>query len=296
MRAREPLWVKPPPNPASGLGQRLRLVTTRDSSPTAVPGNAGQASAHEAAFLSNLALIDGVVRFICQRHKLSGSEAEDFSSEVRLRIVDNDYEVFRRFQQRSQPAHVSDRRHPANLSGLPESPLGQVADPSAEARRLGPAGHQARAAARARGLALRGGVSRCCGPTRASPPPNPTLQRSRSGCRNGRAAPWSAKRRSRPLPAADGAVGRIRILSEERRDADPAGSRPRSAAPCKRLATRTGCILRLKFQEGLGIADIARALHLEQKPLYRRLDGLLDRLRSRARGCRHRSAGRVLRS
>ena len=39
-------------------------------------------------------------------------------------------------------------------------------------------------------------------------------------------------------------------------------------------------ILRLRFQEDLGVADIARALNLEQKPLYRRLDNLLGGLRS----------------
>ena len=39
-------------------------------------------------------------------------------------------------------------------------------------------------------------------------------------------------------------------------------------------------ILRLRFQDGLAVADIARALHLDQKPLYRRFEELLRRLRA----------------
>ena len=39
-------------------------------------------------------------------------------------------------------------------------------------------------------------------------------------------------------------------------------------------------ILKLRFWEGLTIADISRALHLEQRPLYRRMDRLLAGLRT----------------
>src|SRR5262249_17409108 len=38
-------------------------------------------------------------------------------------------------------------------------------------------------------------------------------------------------------------------------------------------------ILRLRFWESMGVADIARTLGVEQKPLYRRLAALLVRLR-----------------
>src|SRR5262249_45050717 len=39
-------------------------------------------------------------------------------------------------------------------------------------------------------------------------------------------------------------------------------------------------ILRLCFYEEFSVADIARTLQLEQKPLYRRLENLLSRLRN----------------
>jgi len=34
-------------------------------------------------------------------------------------------------------------------------------------------------------------------------------------------------------------------------------------------------ILKMRFEEGVAVADIARALHLEQRPLYRTLERLL---------------------
>jgi RNA polymerase sigma factor (sigma-70 family) len=263
-------------NPARGLGQRLRLVTNRDSRPTALPGNAGQASAHEAAFLSNLALIDGVVRFICQRHKLSGSEAEDFSSEVKLRIVDNDYEVFRRFQQRSslrtyltvviQRIYLDYRNH-----------LWGKWRPSAEARRLGPL------AIRLERLLARDGLrfEEACEVLRTNEGVTATEadlaeiavrlpQRTRRS--------MVSEEALESMPATHGAFDDP-ILSEERHKATRRVLNALGGA-MKTLPDQDRLILRLKFQEGLGIADIARALHLEQKPLYRRLDGLLDRLRT----------------
>jgi RNA polymerase sigma factor for flagellar operon FliA len=45
------------------------------------------------------------------------------------------------------------------------------------------------------------------------------------------------------------------------------------------LGDQDRLILRLRFQDGLTIANIARALHLEQKPLYRRFEALLHQLR-----------------
>ena len=46
------------------------------------------------------------------------------------------------------------------------------------------------------------------------------------------------------------------------------------------LGDQDRVILRLRFQDGLAVADIARALHLDQKPLYRRFDALLNQLRA----------------
>ena len=79
--------------PANGPSQRLRIVSTRDADGAATPTSSSTTESCEALLLANLHVIDGVVRFVCQRHRLNPTEAEDFSSEVRLRLVDNDYNV-----------------------------------------------------------------------------------------------------------------------------------------------------------------------------------------------------------
>ncbi len=43
-------------------------------------------------------------------------------------------------------------------------------------------------------------------------------------------------------------------------------------------------ILRMRFEDGFTVADVARALDLRQKPLYRRVEGLLRRLRRELEG------------
>lgn len=260
---------------AGGLSRRLRLVATDDACPNASPANADHRSAFEAVFLANLTVIDGVVRFVCQRHKLHGSEAEEFSSEVKLRLVENDYEVFRRFQQRSslrtyltiviQRIYLDYRNH-----------LWGKWRPSAEARRLGPL------AIRLESLLARDGLrfDQACEVLRTNEGVTATESdlaeiAVRLPQRPGRAR---VGEEALDLVPASGDFD-DRVLSRERREA----SRRVLAAlggAVKALGDQDRLILRLKFQNGLGIADIARALHLEQKPLYRRLDALLHRLRA----------------
>src|SRR4029077_12843055 len=55
----------------------------------------------EALFLANLPVIDAVVKQVCRRHHLSSAEADDFASEVRLHIIERNYETLRKFEGRS---------------------------------------------------------------------------------------------------------------------------------------------------------------------------------------------------
>jgi RNA polymerase sigma factor (sigma-70 family) len=260
--------------PASGPGQRLRLVTTRDPSPNAAPAGTADSSAYEAEFLKHLPLVDSVVGFVCQRHKLKESEADDFRSEVRLRLMDRDYEVFRRFQQRSslrtyltiviQRIYLDYRNR-----------LWGRWRPSAEARRLGPL------AIRLETLLWQDRLpfDQACEIMRTNEGVMATeSDLAEIACR----LPLRQRRAVVGEEALDGVPSDgafdDRILSKERQDAARrvAGA---LAGAIKSLGDQDRLILRLKFQEGLGVADIARALHLEQKPLYRRLDMLLQTLR-----------------
>jgi RNA polymerase sigma factor for flagellar operon FliA len=221
-------------------------------------------------------VIDSVVRYVCHRNKLGGSEAEDFGSEVRLRLVENDYEVFRRFQQRSslrtyltvviQRIYLDYRNH-----------LWGKWRPSAEAVRLGPL------AIRLERLLARDGLrfDEAC-----------EVLRTNEGvlATEFDLAEIAVRLPQRPrrsfvgddaldgVPAVDGELDN-RILSTETQAETRRILRALGSA-VETLAAQDRLILRLKFQEGLSVADIARALHLEQKPLYRRVDALLLQLRA----------------
>jgi DNA-directed RNA polymerase specialized sigma24 family protein len=55
----------------------------------------------EQLFLAELALIERVSAWVCARHCLRGADAEDFASTVKLRFIENDYEILGRFEGRS---------------------------------------------------------------------------------------------------------------------------------------------------------------------------------------------------
>ena len=51
--------------------------------------------------VDNLPLVDSVVRTIARRHGLSADQQDELGSSVKLKLVENDYEVLRKFEGRS---------------------------------------------------------------------------------------------------------------------------------------------------------------------------------------------------
>ena len=56
----------------------------------------------EDLFLSQLPNIEGIIASICNRRRLFGADAEDFASQVKLKLIDDDYAVLRKFAGRSR--------------------------------------------------------------------------------------------------------------------------------------------------------------------------------------------------
>ena len=91
----------------------------------------------EQLFLSELALIERVIAWVCARRCLRGAEAEDFGSTVKLRLIENDYEILGRFEGRSSlKTYMTVVVHRLYLDYQTQR-FGKWR-PSAEARRLGP--------------------------------------------------------------------------------------------------------------------------------------------------------------
>ena len=104
---------------------------------------------YQRLLLDHLDLINQIVRTVGRRRHLSATEQEDFASFVHLRLVDDDYAILRKFQNRSTLwtylAAVIER---LSLDFCAEK-WGRWR-PSAMAERLGPVAVAARAARHSR--------------------------------------------------------------------------------------------------------------------------------------------------
>jgi RNA polymerase sigma factor (sigma-70 family) len=84
-----------PPDPDNR--QRPVEPPVLDAGAPSPPVNPG-----EALFRSNLEVVEWAIQFVCQKHGLSVEEAEDFSSHVRLKLMDDDYAALRKFRGESK--------------------------------------------------------------------------------------------------------------------------------------------------------------------------------------------------
>ena len=226
----------------------------------------------EQIFLSELELIERVISWVCMRRCLHGADAEDFASTVKLRFIENDYEILGRFEGRSslKTYLVAVVNH--LYLDFQTQRYGKWR-PSAEARRLGPV------ALRLESLLYRDGLTfeEACGVL---------LTNFRVG--EGRDALYEMSgrlpRRTDRRPHPDGDVdppeprGPSALEQAERKAvADKTFVSLRRALA--RLDPRDQIILRMHVEQGLSVADVARALGEEQKALYRKRDALFKKLR-----------------
>jgi len=232
----------------------------------------------EELFIANVDRIDRLVRTACRRHNMKPADVEDFGSFVYVHVIENDYAVLRKFEQR------------CNLSTYLTVVVQRLLNdyrihfwgkwhPSAEAKRLGPA-------------ALRIEVLL----HRDRKPPDEAyrlLEQLGEAIPRAQFDAIAAKlpeRRPRPrLIDVDDVATDLSLPPDQIESDAAAGERSRAAVTVSEtlhkalteLVEEDLTILRLHFVEGMTIAEIARALHLQQKPLYRRIHGICKRLRER---------------
>ena len=110
-------------------GSRRRIPPAPDA--VAIPPtNPG-----ETLFRNHLEVVEWAIRFVCQKHGLSAEETEDFSSHVRLKLMDDDYAALRKFRGESKLSTFLVATI-LSVSGLPECALGKVA-PVSKSRAAG---------------------------------------------------------------------------------------------------------------------------------------------------------------
>jgi RNA polymerase sigma factor (sigma-70 family) len=226
-------------------------------------------------FEANLDEIEHAIAFVCRQVRLHGADAEDFASTARLALLANDCAILNKYEGRS------------SLGGyvavvVRRLFLSQKRDqgrwyPSAEAERRGPA------AVMLERLLVRGRM------TLAEAVADTKQQHPDADARELEASAAAFPQRPpRPhlVPVADdheeriggGAPADARVHDAELERASLRASQAVRTA-FDAMTAQDRVVLRLRFGKGATVADIARALGVAQRPLYRRIEALLADLR-----------------
>jgi RNA polymerase sigma factor (sigma-70 family) len=216
-------------------------------------------------------LIDRVVRFVARRLHLSILDTEEFASHVRFKLIDRNFAILRKFEQRSSISTYLTVVIERLCLDFCIAKWGKWR-PSAAARRLGAV------AIMLEQLIVREGITfdEAVG----------TLQ-TNHGVSETRAdlhalllqMPVRSGRRTDAFnPGAEDAISPDN--SNDRED-EHLAARLQTAltAALATLDADDQRLVRLRFGQGLAVAHIARMLNAEPKPLYRRLEQIISVLR-----------------
>lgn len=232
----------------------------------------------ERLLVTSLPLVGQLSRFFCRGSRMTAEDIEDFIAQVRLHLIEDDYAVLRRFEGRcSFPTYLAMTIQ--HLLFDYRAKLWGRFRPSFAAKRAGPA------AVKLETLVVRDGMS----------PAEAAAQLTAEGdtmtaAEAERLAAEFPKRKQRamevdlddfdPALAVDSNAVDENLAARDR-DAVSRTVRDVMREAMSDLPAEDRTILRLYFDAGMSIADIARSLGIEQRPLYRRIPRICDVLRTR---------------
>jgi RNA polymerase sigma factor (sigma-70 family) len=230
----------------------------------------------EALFLSHLGAIERIAGAICRRHAMTGDDAADFGSWVKLKLVENDYAILGKFRGESALGTYLTVVIAMLARDYRVQRWGRWR-PSAAACRRG------RIAVQLETLVYRDGhrldqaaeVLRTRGETALSD----------------RELAWMLAALPARGPVRPREVGAELLVSVAAGDTADDAVRAQSddsdhqlvdralVAALDGLPAEDRAIMRMRFWEGMTVAEIARALGMPQKPLYRRIERALTDVR-----------------
>jgi RNA polymerase sigma factor (sigma-70 family) len=227
----------------------------------------------ESILTAHLEWVERAASSLARRHGVG--DAEDFASWVRLRLVEDDYAILRRFRGESAVTTYLTVVVAMLWRDYRAAHWGRWR-PSAAARRLGALAVRLETLVHRDGYRLdhAGQLLRTSGET--------TLGDRQLGELLARLPPRAPLRPVEvgpdPLEGAH-ASSRAdeRVLAEEEGAERRAAERALHGA-LGRLPSEERLMVKLRVWEGLSVADVARALGTQQKPLYRRFERVFARL------------------
>jgi RNA polymerase sigma factor (sigma-70 family) len=228
----------------------------------------------EKFFLDHLSTIDRAIEFACRRGRFLGADAEDFASVAKLRLIENDYAILRNFEGRCsfrayilivvQRMLVDYRNHL----------LGKWR-PSAHARRMGEIAVEVEKKLYRDHTPFDEVVRLMC-------LTNPELTKDAIE----RLSEGLRARRRRVNEAVALVLDESPPTPDDRlRDRDRVQVTEQISAIIRRaiseLPADDRVIVRLRFESQFTVAQISRALQIDAKPIYRRIDRVLREWRER---------------
>ena len=225
-------------------------------------------------FEQNLPLIDRVLPSVCRRHAFPPDESEEFASWAKLRLIEDDYAVFRKWQER---ASLSTYLTTVVLNLFRDYRIHRWGKwrPSAEAKRLGTVAVQLETLLARDGRSLQEaigilrtnlGVDRSPAEIEALAGRLPPRVRRRF---EGEAALERVPTAERPEDEVHD--GELREIAER--------AQRQLAEALTKLENQERLLLKLRFGDGMAVVDIARLVGEPAKPLYGRIERALGALR-----------------
>jgi len=229
----------------------------------------------ERRYLEQLPSIDRIAAFVARRGHLSADEAEEFKSEVRMRLFEYDYAIIRKFEGRTS---FTTYLATVILRLFHQYRVAQWGKwrPSAEARRMGDQAVTLERLLTRDGFSFQEAVNILTIRDRATVTPS-ELEAIyvRLPVR------WP-----RPLlVSGDGSLEGLAIdCADDRVQERDRIRNARSVAAVmdmviKEMSAEDQLVLRMRFWQAMKVPDIARSLQIDQKRLYKRLDRLFFVLR-----------------
>jgi RNA polymerase sigma factor (sigma-70 family) len=236
----------------------------------------------EKLFRENLPWIEKVAGIVCRKNGVWGDEAEDFAAVAKMKLMENDYADLRKFPGDCSPTTYIATLVVRRFHEYARERWGRWRN-SAAAEREGQLAKDLETLVHRDGYTLAQAAEqlRSAGKTGLS-----DTELARVLARLPNRQPLRAKQVGVPLienePDVDTADSRIGAMDLDRQRAALLGE---LFKVMEQLPLEDRQILRLRFADDRSVADVARALRLEQKPLYRRIEQLRAKLRAELERC-----------
>ena len=230
----------------------------------------------EDIYLQNLRTIERIAAFVARRHHLDASETEEFVQEVRVRLLVDDYAIIRKFEGR------------ATISTYLTTVIGRLFAqwrveqwgkwrPSAKAKLLGEKAVTLERLLSRDGFTLSEAISFLTTPGSSSY----TIDELEAIYLR------LPSRTPRPVFVSEETVPDVITVEADAYARMEAGDRARVLSQIfqkvdeiiETMPAEDRLILEMRFWHDMRVPDIAKALHLDQKKLYKRLDHLFLELR-----------------